>query len=182
MNHIYKEFLLVANLLSKEGLTYAHTGNMSRKLGEELFITRRGAHIGHLFPEDIINVPLTGRSVLDERASSELNVHRKIIKTIKADALLHTHSPCTVSLSLEARTITPKDTEGKAILGSVPVVSPSEPSASEELADCLIDAFKRAKVAVVRGHGVFALGENLLDAYKLVSLLEHSCKILRRCE
>ncbi|GAB6065346.1 class II aldolase/adducin family protein [Aquifex pyrophilus] len=182
MEHIIRDFLLTSEMLSKEGLTYSYTGNMGRKRGERLFITRTGSNLLNLSKEDIISIPLKGKSILDERASSELRVYRAILNEFPYSSLLHVHAPYTLCVSFKRKEITPLDSEGKEALGSVPVLSLRSPSASEELSEALKESFKSHRIAVIRGHGVFCLENSLYRAYELVSLLENSCKILWRCE
>ncbi len=182
MEHIIKDFLLTSEMLSKEHLTYSYTGNMGRKRGKRLFITRTGSNLLSLSEEDIISVPLEEKSPLDSRASSELKVYRDILGEFSYTSLLHVHAPYTLCVSLKRDKIIPLDSEGREALGSVPVLSLRNPSASEELSQALKESFKTYKIAVIKGHGVFCLENSLFRAYELVSLLENSCKILWRCE
>lgn len=178
MEFIIEEFLRCAQLVSLENLTYSYTGNMSRLFNEALYITRTGANFRDLTEGDILKLPLDGRSVLEERASSELIVHRKVLKETYHKALLHTHPVYTLMCSFKKEEISPLDSEGKAILGRVKVLDLENPSASEELADSLVKELKDKNVAVIRGHGVFVGSENLIRAYEITSVLENSCKIL----
>jgi len=36
----------------------------------------------------------------------------------------------------------------------------------------------RSKLVIVRGHGTFAAGKSLDEAYQFTSLAEHSCRVL----
>ncbi|WP_461829744.1 class II aldolase/adducin family protein [Aquifex sp.] len=178
MEFILKEFREVARLISLEGLTYGYTGNLSRLWGNRLFITRTGSNLLNLTDEDIIAIPFQGSSLLEERASSERNVHRRVLKETGKKAVAHLHAVYTIKLSFLSDSILPIDSEGKAILGEVPVLNVEKASASEELAEKLSEALKNKDVAVVKSHGVFAVGENLIEAYEKVAILENSCKIL----
>ncbi len=178
MEFILKEFREVVCLISQEGLTYGYTGNLSRLWGERLFITRRGSNLLNLSEVDIITIPLEEYSLLEERASSERNVHRKVLKETGKKAVVHLHAVYTIKLSFLLDKITPVDNEGRAILGEVPVLSLERASASEELARELSEVLKDKNVAVVKSHGVFAVGDSLIEAYEKVSILENSCKIL----
>lgn len=182
MDYIYKDFLLTAGMLAQEQLAYSYTGNLSRRWKNNLFITRTGANLRNLSKEDIIVLPLDKKSILESRASSELIVHKSILKSSGKKAVLHTHPIYTVKLSFNSDVIIPKDSEGKAILGSVPVLEVEKSTASIELAKILSEVLKEKKVAVIRGHGVFAVESSLFKAYEVVSILENSCKILWRCQ
>ncbi|AAC07526.1 class II aldolase/adducin family protein [Aquifex aeolicus] len=178
MEFILKEFLKCAELVSQENLTYSYTGNMSRIFSGKLYITRTGANFRNLSEGDILELPLEGESILEERASSELIVHRRVLRETEHKALLHTHPVYAVMCSLKTKEITPLDSEGKAILGKVNVLELENSSASEELAQNLAEELKEKSIAVIKGHGVFAGAENLIRAYEITSVLENSCKIL----
>ncbi len=178
MNWIVKEIIRVGRLLFKEGLVSARAGNISRVFEDKLFITRTGALTGSLSEEDIIQVPLWNSSILDRRASVELIVHRKVIIETGKRAVVHAHPVHAVALSLSRDVIEPVDSEGKEIIGSVPVVEVEKPSASEELAQAIAEALRISKVVIVKGHGAFSADEQLVKAYSYISTLEHSCKIL----
>ena len=178
MEFILKEFREVARLISLEGLTYGYTGNLSSLWGKRLFITRSGSNLLNLRDEDIIEIPLEEYSILEGRASSEREVHRKVLKETGKKAVVHLHTIYAIKLSFLTDSIIPMDNEGKAILGEVPVLSVEKASASEELAQKLSEALKDKDVAVVKSHGVFAVGDNLIKAYEKIAILENSCKIL----
>ncbi len=178
MEYIYSEIIEVGSLLFDEGLVSARSGNISRAFGNRLFITRTGANVGALTREDIICLPLKEEHILDRRASVELPVHRRIILETKKPAVVHAHSTYTLLLSYEKELIQPVDSEGREILGEVPVLELNKPSASEELAREASRALKDFHLVVVRGHGVFSSADELHRAYSFISTLEHSCKIL----
>jgi len=175
---VIREFLKCAKLVVEENLTYSYTGNMSRLFGGKLYITRGGTNFRNLFEGDIMTLPLEGSSILETRASSELPVHRRVLKETSHKALLHTHPVYTIMCSLKTDEIIPLDNEGKYIIGRVKVLELEKPSASEELAESLTEELKRNDIAIVKGHGVFAGGQDLIRAYELTSVLENSCKIL----
>jgi L-fuculose-phosphate aldolase len=49
---------------------------------------------------------------------------------------------------------------------------------SQEIADNVAAALTASKLVLVRGHGTFAAGRTLDEAYIFTSLAEHSCRIL----
>lgn len=169
MRWVVEEIIQVGRMLHREGLVSARAGNISRAFGDRLFITRTGSFVGSLSPKDIIELPLEGDSPLEERASTELRVHRAILLSTEGRAVVHAHPPHAVTLSFRLSTITPADSEGREILGEVRVIdSPKE----------VPFVLKSSGVVIVKGHGAFAVGKELKDAYALISTLEHSCRIL----
>ena len=178
MEWIYREFRRVGRLLFEEGFVSARSGNLSFRWRDKVFITRTGAFVGDLSREDIMSLPLREDSPLSERASVELVVHRSVLLNTARRAVVHAHPPNAVALSFSREEITPVDSEGFELIGRVRVVAPEKVSASEELAEAVLEVLREDKIVVVRGHGVFSADTSLFGAYRHISTLEHSCKIL----
>jgi ribulose-5-phosphate 4-epimerase/fuculose-1-phosphate aldolase len=64
----------------------------------------------------------------------------------------------------------------------VPVVASAETIGSAEAGEKLAAALHDRRVAVLCGHGPFAIGGTLEDAFQAVSCLEASCRILNALE
>jgi len=171
------KLIKAGELLHKEGLVDARAGNLSVRVDDRVFITRTGANLGTLSPEDIVELPLHEKHILEERASSEWIVHREIYLQTHHKAVVHAHPLYTVLISMQWDRIEPRDSEGRAILGFVEVI-PDYPSGSPLLAQAVAQALKTSKIAVVKGHGVFSAGKDPLEAYTLTSILERSCRLL----
>lgn len=172
-----RKLIEVGNLLYTEGLVDARAGNLSYRLKDELIITRRSAHLGMLREWDFIKVPIKESHILEERASAELIVHRKVYERTPHKSLVHAHPIATVLLSFELDLIEPVDSEGKELLGNVRV-TPYYPSGSPELALAVSQALIDNKLVIIRSHGVFSADTDPLYAYAHISVLERSCKIL----
>ncbi len=178
MRRLAEEIILIGRLLFQEGLVDAVAGNISVRFKDRILITRRGSMKGSLGRADILRLKLEG-DFLDFRASSELVVHRKLYRETRARAIVHAHPISAVSLSYTFESIKPVDSEGRDMLGSVRVLSLKKPSASEELARAVSEELRDRRLVIVRGHGVFSVGKSLREAYRYISCLEHSCRILK---
>jgi L-fuculose-phosphate aldolase len=185
-----KQFIECGHDLFITGAVTSHGGNLSTYDGRNIHITRTNAMLGHLTPNDIITCDWEP-GPLDQSASMELVVHRAIHHALAARAqaagqpftqaaIVHAHTLYTVLRSLDADKIEPIDSEGLHILGGpVPVVAPAVTVASEEVAVLLGTLFTNgANIVVVRGHGPFAAAATLREAYRLVSCLEFSARLL----
>jgi L-fuculose-phosphate aldolase len=150
-----------------------------RLADDRMLITRTGSMIGRLEPEDLIETSLRAcGDARDVECSVELVVHRAIYAATGAGAIVHAHSVHTVARSLVDDLIVPVDSESLLRLKAVPVVSSATTVGSPEAAANLAEALRTCRVAVLRGHGPFAIGETLEDAYQAISCLEASCKVL----
>jgi L-fuculose-phosphate aldolase len=167
-----QEFGRIGRRLFTEALLFANFGNMSVRSGDGFFITRRGTYLD--VPELPVYVPLEGP--VPDTASSEYRVHREIYTITAHCAVVHAHPPHAIALSFSHDPIIPLDTEGVMFCPLIPVVE-GKPG-SEELAVNVARGLLASCVAVARGHGTFAGGKNLDEAYIRTSLAEHSCRIL----
>lgn len=187
---MFEEFKRIGRYLFQEGLVDSHGGNMSIRQGDKIFITRRDAMLGDLREGDIIEV---GRQQLlptepggeDARAwqqllpSRELSTHRALYRETKAEAIVHAHPPNAIAISITDNKIVPQDSEGQYLFKSAAIVRVHQPIASEEVARLLPSFLQGTNaVAVVKGHGSFAIGKDLEEAYKYTSSLENSCRVL----
>jgi len=172
-----EEFQRIGRDLFLSGLVSSHGGNMSVRLGDRLVITRRGSQLGQLTGEDLIETGLYEDDSNIMLASSETPVHRAIYLNTAALAVIHAHPRTAIAFSLLQDEIVPADNEGSYLLHKVPIVS-SEIASGLELADTVATSLKRYKIVMVRGHGCFATGQLLEEAYQWASCLEESCQVL----
>ena len=158
------------------GLTSSRFGNISLCQGETIFITRTGSMLDELDQAQVIEVDLRCPSDRDKEASSETSVHRAIYQSTDAKAIIHTHSPFAVALSLlEQDVVEPIDSEGLFFLGAMPIVEGL--FGTDELAKALCAGLQSHKACIARGHGVFAPGITLCEAYDLACMAEHSAQV-----
>lgn len=166
------EFERVGKRLLSEGLVHANLGNMSIRFGEGFLITRNGSYLD--VPGEPVSVPISGP--VPETASSEYRVHQEVYWLTDHQALIHAHPPHAIVCSLSRDRIEPIDAEGTLFLPVIPVVD--GPPGSQDLAVAVAKALADARVVVARGHGTFAAGKSLDEAYVFTSLAEHSSRIL----
>ncbi|HVP93745.1 MAG TPA: aldolase [Methanoregulaceae archaeon] len=167
-----EEFRRIGKRLFSEGLVGGNFGNMSTRSGDGFLITRTGSYLDD--PGDLVFVPLEG--AVPPEASSEYRVHREIYKKTRHHAIVHAHPAHAVALSLVLDEIIPRDSEGELLCPVIPVVL-GKPG-SDELALTVSDALRLSKLAIASGHGTFAAGKSLDEAYLFTSLGEHACTVL----
>lgn len=167
------EFERIGKRLFAEHLVGGNFGNISARKGDEgFFITRTGAYLD--VAGELVFVPLQGDA--PHVASSEYRVHREVYRKTKHEALIHAHPPCAVAASLVMDEVVPEDSEGEMLCPKIPVVQGAP--GSQEIADTVTRALSSSKVVIARGHGTFAAGRTLDEAYVYTSLAEHSCRVL----
>jgi L-fuculose-phosphate aldolase len=167
------EFERIGKRLFAEHLVGGNFGNISVRNGDDgFYIKRTGAYLD--VATEPVFVPLAGD--VPQGASSEYRVHREVYKKTPHQAIVHAHPPAAVALSLVRDEIRPEDSEGIMFCPVIPVVSGGP--GSQEVADTVSDALVRSKLVIARGHGTFAAGRTLDEAYLYTSLAEHACRVL----
>ncbi|MBI2868248.1 MAG: aldolase [Chloroflexi bacterium] len=173
------QFQSIGRDLFTRGLVSSHSGNLSVRAGDRLIITRRGSMLGALQENDLIETGVSKNSRATPLASVELSVHRAIYQQTQAQAVVHAHPPYATAISLIDCEITPSNMEGLVILGTVPVIGCAGDVRPGALADDIAQALKKhQKIIMVRGHGSFAIGQLLEEAYNFTTALEESCHII----
>lgn len=173
-----RSFQTVGADLYARGMVSMHGGNLSLRLKDDLLITRSGSRLGHLDNGDLI---ATGIETDDENtrlASSELSVHRSIYKSTQFKAVVHAHPVHAVALSCITGIIMPRDEAGLLFIPSVPVIGFGTEPVPGAFAQEIAEALKQNAIVLVHGHGSFARGMSLEEAYVTTELLEISCHVL----
>jgi L-fuculose-phosphate aldolase len=175
-NTLVKTFRTIGRDIFLRGLISSHAGNMSARTGNRICITKRATMLGSLTAGDLVEVPIEGDDPQILTASSELVVHRAIYRTTSALAVVHAHPPYATLLSMIQDELIPADSEGSYLLKRVPVVSTGKTITigSEEAATLVSEMLEEYRVVMLRGHGSFARGDTLEEAYMLTSSLEAS--------
>ncbi|MCL4078839.1 class II aldolase/adducin family protein [Coriobacteriia bacterium Es71-Z0120] len=174
---LIRSFLETGRDIFLAGLISSHGGNLSVRLGDRILITRRGSMLGRLSADELVETDIEP-GPKDERCSRELVVHREVYRRTEARAVAHAHPVHAIARSFGADAIVPEDSEGRYVLGEVPVVTSAETIGSPEAARLVADALAKHPVVVLRTHGAFARGETLEEAFYHLSVLEASARIL----
>jgi len=174
MSQEWQEFARFGKKAVVSGLTSSRFGNISLRREGRIFITSTGSMLDELDENQVVEVGLTGPCAAN--ASSETCVHQAIYRSTSFQAVIHTHSPYAVALSLlEEGSIEPIDGEGMIFLKAMPIVLGG--FGTEDLAESVSSALKGCNACIARGHGVFAGGKSLSDAYSAACMAEHSSQV-----
>ncbi|MDI6757108.1 MAG: class II aldolase/adducin family protein [Endomicrobiia bacterium] len=176
---MFEDFIKYGRLLFDQGLNNSHSGNISSRKGESIYITRHGAKLGDLSFSDVVKVNLYDES-RDEGASCEIKVHRAVyLANPKISSIAHAHPPHAIVLSLTDEKIKPIDMEGAFYMPEIPVLTKCEITISSNcVADNLPSLLGVFGATVVRGHGAFAVGKDIEEAVMRLSVLESASRII----
>ncbi|KLK87691.1 fuculose phosphate aldolase [Methanoculleus sediminis] len=167
-----REFERIGKRLFLEGLVGANFGNMSVRGQGGFNITRTGAYLDAR--EMPAFVPDAGDA--PREASSEYRVHRAVYRETPHSAIVHAHPVHAVAASLDTDLVRPADSEGGMLCPTIPVVTGNP--GTDEIAENVAGALRSGHIVIVRGHGTFAAGKTLDEAYIYTSIAEYACRIL----
>jgi L-fuculose-phosphate aldolase len=162
--------------LRRYGLNDSHSGNASLREGDIVWVTPSGCSADTLEVDDL--VPCRLGQAAPRGASLDAPLHLAVYQARPgARAVLHSHGPHGIALTLPGGDFMPADFEGRYYFLRVPVLDiPAElytTSSPAEVAATLAEH----RVCIVRGHGAYAAGETLDLAYKWTCSLESSARI-----
>jgi L-fuculose-phosphate aldolase len=167
-----KQFKEIGRDIFLRGLISSHAGNMSARIGDHIYITKRASMLGMLGEKDIIELDLNQDNSNVPTASTELVVHTAIYKNTSALAIVHAHPPYATLLSMLQDEIIPLDSEGSYFFKKIPVVTPVKTIGSPEAAKLVSEQLQEYKIVLIRGHGSFARGDTLEEAFMYTTSLE----------
>jgi L-fuculose-phosphate aldolase len=174
---IYEQIRDIGRDLYVQNMISSHGGNISMRVGDRVVIKRRGAQLGRLKPSDLIDTGIEKNDSGVALASTELLAHRIIYQMTPALAVVHCHPRTAIAFSLSRDEIVPIDNEASYLLKKVPVITEEFASGTPEMALKLATALQQYKIVMLRGHGSFAIGQTLEEAFHWSSTLEESCQI-----
>jgi L-fuculose-phosphate aldolase len=158
------------------GYNDSHSGNASVREGDSFWVTPSGACADTLEPDALIGCPVHGSC--GPGASLDAALHQGVYQAApETGALLHSHGPYSIAITLNGRDFLPPDFEGQYYFDRVPVVSIPYQRYVDQAPARVAQMLTAHRVVVVRGHGVYAKAETLNLAYKWTCSLELSAKI-----
>lgn len=142
-------------------------GNVSVKVDDKLYISATGTELGKLEDQVVVS-DLKGNSLNGLNPSSELPAHLEIVNSSSSTCILHAHPFYTVVMSLIKGI-------GNEAFG-VPIVGGEVGGGEKGLSQTVPPVLKSYNVAVVHGHGTFAV-----DAFDFNNPLKAIYKLEKLC-
>jgi L-fuculose-phosphate aldolase len=176
------KFQSIGRSLFNRGLVSSQSGNMSIRMGDRLIITRRGSNLGALEEKDLIETGINKNDRATPLASVELPVHRAIYQHTQARAIVHAHPTHATALSLSEKVITSEHLQNICALGPIPVLGWGMEIKPGSIPDEIAEALKERRVVAIYGHGSFAIGQLLEEAYNCTTGMEEACEIICVCK
>ena len=193
---VSEELVRLFQAVGRASLLYdiqdSHSGNMAVQWKDEkgqtkLAITSTGSQKGDLEPSQICFLSPSETDYGYYKASSETDIHARILAQKDADASMHCHTKDLIIATLDdeekpgqPEPFVPIDPLGHYHLeGHVPVDWFEVPSGSSEMADTIPERLARYPVTVVQAHGTFSRGRTLKEAFFLICVANNSGAVVR---
>ncbi len=176
MDKIKEDMIKIGRAMLDLGFQNTHSGNISVRFKDEIYITKTGSMKGHLEERDIVLPGLFEPKYGLFQSSSETGTHREILKY--AGSALHAHSLPATLYSYIAEEVKPIDFLGKNHLGNFPIVEFEYPVGSKEMEEQIPIILKEKTAMIVKTHGPFVRGDNVYDAFFKLNIVDYSTEIL----
>ena len=173
-----RELVRVCHLMYERSYVVSSDGNVSVRLDERILATPTMTCKGRMTEDLIAITDLSGKSLNDRRASSELAMHLLIYRERPdVKAVCHAHPPHGTAFAVAGLAIDqPILSEVILTLGCVPLASYGTPS-TDELTDAMRPLIKHHNALLMANHGAVAYGTDLWQAWDRLETLEHTAKI-----
>ncbi len=165
--------------LYEQKLTTTSGGNVSLRVGEKVLITPSQTDKAQMTLDQIGDISLDGKILsVGFKSSMESKMHLAIYnKRPDVKAIVHAHPVFATSFVVAGKDIkTNLAGEARAVLRE-PVKARYALMGTQELADVVAEASMRGNVILMENHGVITVGNNLLEAYDRMEVLEASAKM-----
>lgn len=177
-----EELVDISHRAYQQGLVVGISGNNSVRVPgtDAVLIKTTGVNQGDMDTADTVLVDLDG-NVLEagKQESKEIRWHLAIYRNNpEVGGIVHVHPPYAVAWAVANRVPKLVHTAARGGLQKVALVDLA-PSGSRELADMISEAFadRDLRVALMREHGIIAVGPDLRTAYYRAEYLEDTAKV-----
>lgn len=154
-----------ARRMIERGLVINTSGNVSVRIGRTIAVTPSGAPYETMTPADVCLIDIDSGGQVDGKLlpSSELPLHLAVYRATGTGAIVHTHSHFATVLSTLVDRL-PAIHYQVADLGGEVEVAPYATFGTDELARVTTKALANRSAALMRNHGVTAIGPDVAKA------------------
>ena len=180
---VKEELIKAAGRAYQIGLQTGNGGNLSCRLQgtDTILIKGSGVSFGECTPENFVTVNYQGKVVGEGgKPSRELLTHLCIYQ-LRPDigAIFHSHSPWSIAYAEDSQEIPLMTGHSIAKLGPIPVIFEAS-QASRDFIDVVKELLMENPglgAFVQKGHGIFSLGVDIIQAEHNAELVEETAQI-----
>ncbi len=188
---IVRRFQAVGRALLLHDIEDSHSGNIAMRRTDsqgrdQVIITSTGSQKGDLLPGDICFLSADGTDFGYYKASSETDIHAKVLDIEGAGASVHAHTKEFTYVTFDdldkpskPPAFLPIDPLGHYHLKEVPVDWVAVPSGSDEMVTAITKRLEDHPVTLIQGHGAFARARTIEEALWLLCITNHAGRVVR---
>lgn len=166
-------------MLDMKNMSPATSGNISVRVGDNIYISATETALGDLCMNDIVQLDIDANKISKgKNPSSEKNMHCAIYKKRPdINAIIHCHSPYASAFAVCHEPINqPIISESIFYFGEIPVAPYALPG-SEQLAQNAAQLFENHDAVLLANHGIIIGAKDLKTAYYLCETAETVAQI-----
>jgi L-fuculose-phosphate aldolase len=176
---IIAEIISAGERLYRQGVMPGGAGNISARLGNEIFITPAGVCKGKLCEEAIVRVDMSGKVIYGGIPTTELPMHLRVY-ALRPDirAVVHVHGANAVALTVAGKAFRADLLPEVGLkFGRVVVTDFATPSSIESAEVITPHIANGIDAVIIPRHGIVALADNLEKAVMVAEAVEYSAKV-----
>jgi L-fuculose-phosphate aldolase len=167
--------------LVDRGLVLGSGGNLSLRAGDTAYITRSGARLDHLSPDDFLPVRINEpyhHPGKHPRPSLETPMHLAVYHTrVDARFVVHCHPVQAIAWAMQAESLPACTPDFVVYVGpGIPVVPYLHPG-SEPLASAVTQALEDSPALLLANHGVLVTGDSIAKTLLRTLLIDETAHI-----
>lgn len=180
-NEAKKAIIEVGRRIYNKGFVAANDGNISCKVGKDVFwTTPTGVSKGFMTPDMLVKMKFDGTVLVGKlKPSSEVKMHIRVYEeNSSVMSVVHAHPPVATSFAIAGisldKAILP---EAVVNLGSVPVVKYATPG-SVDVPNSIAPYCNSHNAVLLANHGALSWGKEIYEAYYRLESLEYYANVL----
>ena len=166
--------------LPQNGLVLWTSGNASARDPETglVIIKPSGVLFDELTPENLVIVDVNGNVVEGDLKPSVDTASHLYVYRHRPDlnGVVHTHSPYATSFAIRGESLPIYTTTSAAVFGTEIPVSDFATIGEEEIGKEIVNKIGNCTAILMRSHGVFTIGKNVMAALKNAVILEETAQ------
>lgn len=152
-------------------------GSASVREGDRFWITPDSALRDAMGPDDLVACALDRPA--PEGAARDASIHCGVYRRQPGiGALVHTHAPHSVAISVGGQDVAPLDHAGARLLGRVPVLTVEPDKHQAQAPERVAEALAASPACIIARQGAYLAGADIREAYRRSLALELSAHII----
>ena len=179
-SNLREQLATCTRILAMQGMigVFGHVSVYQPEIKRVLITPGMGSDKGSLRPEDMIPADLDGNPLEgDERPPVEWPIHTAL-HGARADALAvaHLHTPHATLFAIAKRRFQPVTLQGAIFSDGVPLYPEAQLITNPARGGALLKVIGGKRAALLRGHGIVVVGQNLQEVLYAALVLEDDAK------